>query len=64
MKLETFFISSSRRISTKLLSVSESSIKITLKFFSYFIIQRLLYTNEIVQYFQNSKCYKVDQDHF
>ena len=60
MKLATFFISSSRRIFTKLLAVSESSIKIKVKFhltlfeilLSTAVIykQKLLHGNEIVQY--------------
>ena len=60
MKLETFFISSTRLIFTKLLAVSESSIKIKVRFhltlfeilFSLAVIykQKLLHGNETVQY--------------
>ena len=74
MKLATSFISSTRRIFTKLLSVSESLIKIKVRLHQpLFLIlltsavickQRLLYGNEILRYLQNCKCYKVEQDIF
>ena len=74
MKLATFFISSTKFIFTKLLSVSERLIKIKVRsHWALFLIllpsaviykQRLLYGNEILQYLQNCKCYNVKQDHF
>ena len=48
MKLATFFISSTRRIFTNLLAVSESLKEI----------------NEIVLYLQNCKYYNVNQDDY
>ena len=74
MKVTKFFISRTRRIFTKLLDISESSIKI--KFISNGAIpvilltsavisrQRLLYGNEVAQYLQNCKYYNIGQDHF
>ena len=55
MKLAVLFISSTNRIFTKLLKVSESSIKIKVRshltlFLFLFAKQRLLYGNETVQY--------------
>ena len=74
MKIGTFFILSTRHIFTKLVTVSESSIKIEVRSdLALFVIllisavickQKLLDRNEIVQYLQNSKCYNVDQDGF
>ena len=74
MKISTFFISSARGIFTKLLAVSESSMKIKVRFhWTRFMIlltsaviwkQILLQGNEIVQYLQNSKYYNVGQEHF
>ena len=74
MKLATFFISSTRRIFTKLLSVSESSTKIKVRSHrTLFVIlltsvvickQIHLHGNEIVEYLQNCACYNVGQDHF
>ena len=65
MKLAILFISTTRRIFTKLLDVSESSIKIKVRSDqTLFVIlltlaviykQRLLDRNEIVQYLHNSK---------
>ena len=65
MKLAMLFISTTRRIFTKLLDVSESSIKIKVRSDqTLFVIlltsavicnQRLLDRNEIVQYLHNSK---------
>ena len=69
----TFLISSTKRIFTKLLSFSESSIKIKVRsHWAHFLIlltsavicKQCLCGNEIVQYLQNCKCYNVDQDHF
>ena len=72
MNIATFFISKSRRIFTKLLAVSERSIKMKNKLHgTLFVIlltsavickQRLFHGNEIVQYLQNCKCYNVGQD--
>ena len=71
MKLAMFFLSSTKLIFTKLLSFSESSIKIKVRLtlgtfpnFTSAVIckQRLLYGNEIMQFLQNCKCYDVDQD--
>ena len=69
-----FFILRTRHIFRKLLSVSESSIKIKVRLhWALFLIfltsavickQRLLHRNELVQYLQNCKSYNVDQDHF
>ena len=74
MKLATFFILSTTHIFTKLLTVSESSIKIEVRSdLTLFVIllisavickQKLLDGNEIVQYLQNCKCYNVGQDGF
>ena len=74
MKLATFFISSTKFIFTKLLSVSERLMKIKVRsHWALFLIllplaviykQRLLYGNEIAQYLQNCKCYNVEQDYF
>ena len=74
MKLVTFFIWSTRRIFTKLLAVSKSSIKIKVRLYgTLFVIlitlatifkQRLFHENEIVQYLQNRKCYNLSQDNF
>ena len=74
MKLVTFFIWSTRRIFTKLLAVSKSSIKIKVRLYgTLFVIlitlatifkQRLFQENEIVQYLQNCKCYNLGQDNF
>ena len=60
MKLATFFISITRRIFTKLLAISESSIKIRVRLHWTFVVilltsaviceQRLLQGSEIVQY--------------
>ena len=55
MKLAVLFISSTNRIFTKLLKVSESSIKIKVRshltlFLFLFAKQRLLYGNDTVQY--------------
>ena len=69
-----FFISSTKFIFTKLLSVSERLIKIKIRsqwaLFSILLPsavihkQWLSYGNEILQYLQNCKCYNVEQDHF
>ena len=74
MKLTTFFISAAWQVLTKLLAVYESPIKlkvrlhwallVTLLISAVICKQRLLYGNEIVQYLQNSKCYKISKDHF
>ena len=74
MKLASLFIWSTRRILTKLLAVSESSIKIKVRLhlilFRILLTsagickQRLLHGNEIVQYLQNCKRDNVDQDQF
>ena len=74
MKIATFFVSSSRRIFTKLLSVSESSIKIEFRsHHTLFLIlltpavtckERLFYGNNTVQHVQNCQCYNVEQDHY
>ena len=73
MKRLTFFISSTICIFTKLLDVSESSIKIKVRshgalsviwFTSTVICKKtLLHRNEIVYYLQNCKYYSVVQDH-
>ena len=73
MKLAMFFLSSTKLIFTKLLSFSESSIKIKVRLtlgtfpnFTSAVIckQRLLNGIKIMQYLQNFKCYDIDQDHF
>ena len=74
MRLETFLISSTKLIFTKLINVSGSLIKIKARLqWAHFLIlltsrvickQQFLYENEIVQYLQNCKCYNVEQDHF
>ena len=74
MKLATFFISSTRRIFTKVSSVSESSIKIQVgSHGTLFVIlltsaavckQELSHGNQTVQYLQYDECYNVDQDQF
>ena len=73
MKLAMFLISSTKRIFTKLLSVSKSSIRIKVGHIGHFLIlftsavickQRFLYGNEIAQYHQNCKYYNVEQNHF
>ena len=72
MKLAVFLISSTKRIFTKLLSVSKSSIRIKVRshweliLFTSAVIckQRFLYGNEIAQYHQNCKYYNVEQNHF
>ena len=63
MKLATFFMSSTRRIFTKLLGVSKSSVKIKIRLRWTLIIilltsavickERLLHRDEVVQYLQN-----------
>ena len=68
-----FFISATRRNFRKLLSVSESSIKVKVRLHWTLLLtlltsvvickQRLLHGNEIVQYLQSWKCYNVGQDH-
>ena len=70
MKIEAFFISSTRRIFTELLSVVESSIKIKVRshgtlFITLLILaviwkERILHGNEIVEYLQNCKYYNVE----
>ena len=70
MKLATFFISITRRIFTKVLGISESSIKIKVNsHWELFVIlltsavickQRILHGNEIVQYLQNCKGNSID----
>ena len=74
MKLTTFFISAACQVLTKLLAVYESPIKLKVRLHWVLLVtllisavickQRLLYGNEIVQYLQNSKYYKVSKDHF
>ena len=72
MKLAKFFISSTRHIFTKLLSVSESSTKGSVKLGTFpnlltlavICKQRRLHGNEIVQYLQNCKRYNIEQNHF
>ena len=74
MKLVTFFISSTRRIFTKVSSVSESSIKIKVRSHgTLFVIllisavvckQELSHGNQTVQCLQYDECYNVDQDQF
>lgn len=74
MKLAKFCISSTRRISTKLLAISESSTKINIRLhltltvilFTSAVIckQRLLLENETVPYLENCKCYDVNQGQF
>ena len=74
MKLTTFFISTAWQILTKLLAVYESPTKLKVRLHWALLLtllisavvckQRLLYGNDIVQYLQNSKCYKVSKDHF
>ena len=69
MKLAMFFISSTRLIFRKLISVSESFIKskVTLHWAPFLILltsavickQRLLHGSEIFQYLQNYKCYNI-----
>ena len=73
MKLATFFISRTGGIFTKLIAVSESSMKLKFRLhWTIFIIlltlavickHRLLHGSEIVHHLQNWKCYNVDQDH-
>ena len=73
MNIATFFISKSRSIFTKLLAVSERSIKMKNKLYGILLVilltsaiickQRLFHGNEIVQYLQNWECYNVGQDH-
>ena len=70
MKLATFFISITRRIFTKVLGISESSIRIKVNshwklfviFFTAAVIckQRILHGNEIVRYLQNCKGNSID----
>ena len=70
MKLATFI---SRNFS-KLLAISESSLKEILGYIRLFFVilltlaiickQILLHENEILQYLQDCKCYNVDQNHF
>ena len=74
MKLATFFISSTVGIFTKLLGVSESSIKIKVRLrWTLFVIlfisavtckHRRLHGSEIVEHLQKWKSYNVDQYHF
>ena len=70
MKLATFI----SRIFSKLLAISESSLKEILGYIRLFSVilltlaiickQILLHENEILQYLQDCKRYNVDQDHF
>ena len=70
MKLATFI----SRIFSKLLAISESSLKEILGYIRLFFVilltlaiirkQILLHENEILQYLQDCKRYNVDQDHF
>ena len=74
MKVPTFFVLNARRIFTKLLAVSESSIKIKnsllwtllIIFFAPVVMckQKLLHEKNAVQYLQNFKCYNVGQNGF
>ena len=67
MIVATPFISSTRRIFTKLLGVkvrSQRTLSIILLTSGVICKQRLFHGNEIVRYLQNCKCYNVDQDHF
>ena len=72
MKVPIFFILNARRIFTKLLAVSESSIKIKnsllwtllMIFFAPVVMckQKLLHGKNVVLYLQNCKCYNVGQN--
>ena len=72
--IKPFFISAARHIFTKLLAVSEISVKVKVRLRGALFVtlltsavickQRFLHGNEIVQYFQKCKCYKVSQNHF
>ena len=74
MKLATFFISSTRRIFTKLLALFESLIKIKVKsdltLFGVLLTsaaickQKLFHGNELAHYLENCKLYNVGQNHF
>ena len=73
MKL-TFFISNIRDIYTKQSRSSESSMKVKVRSRWTFLVilltsaviskQRFFHGGEIVQYFQNYKCYGVERNHF
>ena len=74
MKLTTFFISKTKQIYAKILTVSESTFKIKamLPWILFEILltsagiykQRFLHENKIVQYLQNYKYQDINQGHF